>query len=214
LEPDLKAARKEPLQSKRGRALRVLAAWFASCAGIAIALGLATLILPKALNPFYPLIPDEPIGPLTKWKLQGLAFDPGACRQFLTTAGVTYAEISNRSEQSFCQIKDAVRMTSGGPPLYPNSPIVACPVAAGLVLWQRHGLKEAARDMMGSSITRIDHIGTYNCRRQYGRSTGWVSEHASANAIDIQGFVLSNGTKVSVLYDWNPRGGEPIDGSG
>jgi hypothetical protein len=205
----LKAPRKKPLQPKRGRAVRTVAAIFASGVGLAIALGLATLILPKSLNPFYPLKPSDPIGPLTKWKLQGFAFNPAACRQFLKSADVTFTEIPDRSEQGFCHIRDAIRMTSGGPPLYPNSPMMACPVAAGLILWQRHGMKEAARDMMGSSVTRIDHIGTYNCRRQYGRSTGWVSEHASANAIDIQGFVFLNGAKVSVLNDWNPRGGEP-----
>lgn len=175
--------------------------------GIAIALGLLTLILPKSLNPFYPLRPSDPIGPLTKWKLQGLAMDGDACRQFLTDAGVNYTEIPNRTEQGFCKIRDAVRMTSGGPPLYPNSPIMACPVAAGLIVWQRNGLKIAAADMMGSSVTRIDHIGTYNCRRQYGRATGWVSEHASANAIDITGFTFESGARVSVLGDWNPRGG-------
>ncbi len=205
----MKAPRKKPLQPKRGRLVRRLAALFASGVGLVIALSLLTLILPKSLNPFYPLQPADPIGPLTKWKLQGLALDPAACRQFLTSAGVAFTEIPDRSEQGFCHIRNAIRMTSGGPPLYPNSPMMACPVAAGLILWQRNGLKDAARNMMGSSVTRINHIGTYNCRRQYGRETGWVSEHASANAIDIQGFVFLSGAKASVLDDWNPKGGEP-----
>ena len=104
-------------------------------------------------------------------------------------------------------------MTAGGPPLYPATPIMACPLAAGLVLWQRHSLKKIAREMMESTVTRIDHIGTYNCRRQYGRATGWVSEHASANAIDISGFSFLSGEKVSVLKGWNPRGGPPTRGA-
>jgi hypothetical protein len=209
LEPDLKAPRNKRQQPTKGSGLRALAALFARFMGLLVIAGLATLILPKSLNPFYPLAPSDPIGPLTKWKLQGLAMDYGACQQFLTKAGVTFTEMPDRSEQGFCHVKDAVRMTSGGPPFYPNSPIMSCPVAAGLVIWQRHGLKKAARDMMGSSVTRIDHLGSYACRRQYGRSTGWVSEHASANAVDIQGFTFLNGTRVSVLDDWNPRGGQP-----
>ncbi len=174
---------------------------------------LVTLVLPKSYNPFYPLKAQDEIGPLTKWKLQAFVLDPGACRAFLNDAGVTFTEIADRSEQGFCHVNDAVRMTAGGPPFFPTSPMMSCPVAAGLVLWQRHGLKDAARDMMGSSVTRIDHIGTYSCRRQYGRKTGWVSEHAFANAIDIQSFTFVNGETVSVLDGWNPRGGQSTRGA-
>jgi hypothetical protein len=209
----LKVPRPKPQQSKKAKALRWAAGAFAQVAGLSVALLLVTFVLPKSLNPFYPLKADDVIGPLTKWKLQGLALSPSTCRAFLTQAGVTFTDVPDRSEQGFCHVKDAIRMTSGGPPLYPASPVMACPVAAGLVLWQRHGLKEAARDMMGSSVTRIDHLGTYNCRRQYGRKTGWVSEHASANAIDISEFTFLGGEKVSVLKGWNPRGGEPTRGA-
>jgi hypothetical protein len=209
LECELKAPKKIHSQQVKGRKVRVLADLFARMAGIMVALGLLTLILPKALNPFYPLNPRDEIGPLTKWKLQALALDNVACRRFLTQADVSFTQVPDRSEQGFCHVRNGVRMTSGGPPLYPASPIMACPVAAGLILWQRQGLKRAAGDMMGSSVTRINHLGTYACRRQYGKKTGWVSEHASANAIDIQGFEFIDGSKVSVLADWNPRGGEP-----
>jgi hypothetical protein len=208
LERQWKAPRKKPLQPQKGRTLRALAGLFASFVGVVIALALATLILPRSLNPFVPLRAADPVGPLTKWKLQGLVMDPVACRQFLTDAGVTFTQVPDRAEQGFCQIKDGLHMTSGGPPFYPNSPIMSCSVAAGLVIWQRHGLKDAARDMMASSVTRIDHLRTYACRRQYGKETGWISEHAYANAMDIDSFTFLNGTRVTVLDGWNPRGGE------
>jgi hypothetical protein len=208
LERELKPYRNSRKQPRDGRFLRALAGAFASIVGIAMVLALATLILPKSLNPFYPLKPSDPVGPLTKWKLQAFALDGAACRQFLRDANVTFTQVPDRSEQGFCEVKNAVRMTSGGPPLYPNSPQMSCSVAAGLILWERQGLARAARDMMGSKVTRIDHIGTYNCRRQYGKKTGWVSEHASANAIDIGGFTFADGTKVTVLDGWNPRGGQ------
>ena len=204
----MKAPSKRPPQSSTGSGLRAFAAFFASATGGIIAVSLVTLILPKAFNPFYPLNPNDTIGPLTKWKLQGLALDNDACRRFLRSADVTFTEVPDQTEQGFCHISGALRMTKGGPPLYPKSPMMSCPMAAGLVMWQRHGLRQAARDMMGSSITRIDHLGTYNCRRQYGKATGWVSEHASANAIDIAGFTFVNGTKVNLLNDWNPKGGQ------
>jgi hypothetical protein len=173
-----------------------------------IALSLVTLVLPRALNPFVPLTPEEPIGPLTKWKLQALALDGQACRDFLRAANVTFTEIPDRSEQGFCHIKDGIRFTSGGPPFTPNTPIMTCPVAAGLIIWERQALRSVAQDIMQARVVGISHLGTYNCRRQYGRSTGWVSEHASANAIDISGFTFSDGKSITLLGDWNPRGGQ------
>ena len=52
----------------------------------------------------------------------------------------------------------------------------------------------------------IRHAGTYSCRRLYGRAEGRFSEHAGANAIDIAGFRLADGTEVSVLRDWPDAG--------
>jgi hypothetical protein len=213
LELDLKPPLKKSKQRQNSSWVRKLAAVFASCVGVLMALGLATVILPKGLNPFAPLRPEDPIGPLTKWKLQGLAMDAGACRAFLTAANVSFTSVPDRSEQGFCHVKDSLRLTSGGPAFYPNAPMMTCPVAAGLIIWERHALAPAAREIMGSPVTRIEHLGTYACRRQYGRATGWVSEHASANAMDIASFTFANGQKVALLKDWNPRGGEPTQGA-
>ncbi len=163
---------------------------------------LIALTWPKWLNPFRPLSAADEIGPLTQMKLRAFANNPTACRVFLTDAGVEFREVADRTDQDFCAVTDAITMTSGGPPLYPAAPVMTCPVAAGLVLWERQGLKEAAREIMGSPVTRIEHLGTYSCRRQYGRDTGSVSEHAFAKAIDISGFSFKNGQKVSVLNGW------------
>ncbi|MCE3544180.1 extensin family protein, partial [Escherichia coli] len=47
-----------------------------------------------------------------------------------------------------------------------------------------------------------EHLGSYACRRLYGRAAGNWSEHARANAIDIAGFRLANGTRITVARDW------------
>jgi hypothetical protein len=209
LEPDLKVPRTRSSQRKKISPLARVGTVFANVVAVMVVLGLATLVLPKHLNPFYPLKASDPIGPLTKWKLQAFVVDPAACRRFLAYAKVTFTEVPDRREQGFCVVDDAIAITAGGPPLYPNTPQLSCPVAAGLIIWERHGLSRAARDMMGAKVTRIDHLGSYNCRRQYGRKTGWVSEHAYANALDISGFAFSDGTRVTVLDGWDARGGEP-----
>ena len=52
------------------------------------------------------------------------------------------------------------------------------------------------------------HVGSYSCRRLYDRAEGRFSEHSTADAIDIVGFDLADGRRVSVLEDWNGGGPE------
>jgi hypothetical protein len=51
-------------------------------------------------------------------------------------------------------------------------------------------------------VSRIVHFGTYSCRNINHRTIGRRSEHASANALDVAGFVLADGTSVTVAQDW------------
>ncbi|MEO0904037.1 MAG: extensin family protein, partial [Pseudomonadota bacterium] len=54
----------------------------------------------------------------------------------------------------------------------------------------------------------IDHFGSYSCRvmrTSSGPSTR-MSTHATADAIDIAGFGLSDGTRIRLLADWGPDG--------
>jgi hypothetical protein len=67
-------------------------------------------------------------------------------------------------------------------------------------------LQPAAERHFGARVVRIEHFGSYNCRRIYGRSQGDWSEHATANALDVAGLVLSDGTRASVIRDWKGEG--------
>ena len=84
----------------------------------------------------------------------------------------------------------------------PAGVVTSCSVAAGLYLVETRVIQRAALRHLGSRVTAIDHAGSYSCRRLYGRSEGAYSEHATADAIDILGFRLANGQRVSVLRDW------------
>jgi hypothetical protein len=81
-------------------------------------------------------------------------------------------------------------------------------VAAALALWEWHVVQPAARRHFGRAVTAIDHFGSYSCRRLYGRDAGAWSEHAHANALDIAGFTLAGGRRVSVLRGWRRGGAE------
>ena len=87
-------------------------------------------------------------------------------------------------------------------------PPLACPLAAALASWEWDVVQPAAYAQFGSPLRQIDHFGSFACRRVYGRREGNWSEHARARAIDIAGFRLANGRRITVASDWN-GGGAP-----
>jgi hypothetical protein len=158
--------------------------------------------------PWTPLDLGQPVGLFTGRKLAGLTQDPAACRGLLTQAGVRFTALPARRDGQ-CGYDDAVRLTSGGARSTMLSPAnlgMACPVAAALTMWEWNVLLPAARRHFDARVTRIDHFGSYSCRRLYGRDAGAWSEHSTADAIDIAGFRLSDGTRISVARDWKEGG--------
>lgn len=150
----------------------------------------------------------QPIGMFTGRKLAGLTGDAAECRRLLTRAGVHYAALPAFGEGQ-CSYADGVLLGPGGSrstEFAGRDPPVACPVAAALAMWEWEVLQPAARRHFNARVETIEHFGAYSCRRMYGRSTGGWSEHATADAIDIRGFRLSDGTRITLLRDWEGEG--------
>lgn len=78
---------------------------------------------------------------------------------------------------------------------------VTCPVSAAFAAWARFGVDRAARHIFGVPLASIQTMGSYSCRNIAGTSRR--SGHAVAAAIDVGGFVLSDGRRISVLSGWN-----------
>jgi hypothetical protein len=78
---------------------------------------------------------------------------------------------------------------------------VTCPLAEAFAGWARFGVDRAARQILGSPLVRIETMGSYSCRTVAGSNR--LSAHASANAIDVSGFVLANGRRITVLGNWD-----------
>jgi len=78
---------------------------------------------------------------------------------------------------------------------------VTCPVADTFAAWARFGVDRAARQMLGSGLRSIETFGSYSCRNVAGSERR--SGHAIAAAIDISGFVLEDGRRISVLGAWS-----------
>lgn len=84
---------------------------------------------------------------------------------------------------------------------------VTCAAATPFAAWARYGVDRAAQQILGSRVIKIETFGSYSCRNVAG--TNRRSGHASANAIDVSGFVLGDGRRITVLEDWN--GGTPAE---
>jgi hypothetical protein len=54
-------------------------------------------------------------------------------------------------------------------------------------------------------LAKVQVIGGYACRNRNSAKGGRLSEHAKGNALDIGGFVLKDGTTMSVLKGWRSR---------
>lgn len=151
-------------------------------------------------NPMAPLDLRDPAGWATRTKLTALRSDVTECRAVLERSEIAFTALPPTGEGA-CALTDRTRL--GDYPLSPDTPTVTCPVAAALEIWRRESVTPAARELLGSDLARIEHLGAFSCRRMYGAAEGRWSEHATANAIDIAAFVLEDGRRISVLSDWD-----------
>lgn len=190
------------------RLLRALV-WIAVLAAIILA-GLWMVRNRPGDLPGTPLDLGDPVGVFTGRKLAGLTQDHAQCLALLDRAGIAYTALDAHGDDS-CRAEDQVRLGSTPPlsvALSPANVAPSCPVAAGLAMWTWNVVQPAAEVAFGTRVVRIDHFGSYACRRLYGRSEGAYSEHATADAIDVAGFVLADGRRIRVAADW---GGDDAD---
>jgi hypothetical protein len=79
---------------------------------------------------------------------------------------------------------------------------LACPIVSALDRWVTESVQPAAQRWFGQPITEIKQISAYSCRGMNGNSHARISEHAFGNALDIAGFTLADGRKVTVKEGW------------
>jgi len=159
--------------------------------------------------PRAPLDLGQPIGLFTGRKLTALAEDFPQCRALFDRAGVRYTVLPPRKGEGQCGYADGVRLTGGARKIAfaPAGLGVACPVAAALAMWEWDIVQPAAERHFGARVATIDHFGSYSCRRIAGSHSSNWSEHSTADAVDIAGFRLTDGTRVTVARDW--KGDDP-----
>ena len=77
-----------------------------------------------------------------------------------------------------------------------------CPMVAALDEWIEKVVQPTAQARFGQAVAQIDTMGSYSCRGMNGQAGAKISEHAFGNAIDVGGFRLADGRRITVVHDW------------
>lgn len=137
--------------------------------------------------------------------------DVRACEFHLADTGARFTPLEDQYFSPSCSAVGAVQLSDIAPGIpITNTKALRCEVALPLSRWVEGPVQEAAQRWLGAAVTRVESMGSYSCRNVIGNSASAakLSEHARANAVDIGGFVLSTGRRITVLQGWRGADGE------
>ena len=133
--------------------------------------------------------------------------DPLQCLADLGAGRLAFTPVGDVRHADGCGVTGGVRVT-GGAVAFSAGFLASCPLALALERFVAEAVQPAAVAAFGQPVRRIDHIGSYNCRPIRNSLAGSPSQHSYANALDLTGFVLADGTVVSVARHWPGDGPE------
>ena len=92
---------------------------------------------------------------------------------------------------------------SGGTIQLKPAPTLRCPMISPTVQWLEMVVQPAAQRHLGQPITEVKVAASYSCRPMNNRRGAKLSEHGFANALDVSGFTLADGSKITLLRGYN-----------
>jgi hypothetical protein len=173
-----------------------------SAAGAVYGIRTGAIPIRPEWNPWAVLDIEASPNLLTRYKLNRLSKDSALCQQVLATTDITYEPVADRMTGPACGFFDAVRISQTSSRV--SAPFsLSCRAAVSLAMWERHVLAPTAAKYFKQQVATIEHFGSYSCRNVYGRANATRSQHATAEALDIAGFVLEDGQRIRVLKNWH-----------
>lgn len=177
-------------------------------------LGFAACLLPSALNASPSVREHADIDP-TNDEIVGPPTVIDDCAERLRAAHVefTASSLPVRTDRHglVCGSEQVVMYHKGPTGIRWNAaPVVTCGMALALADFERV-LADEARTL-GHRVVRIEHGGTYSCRKM--SRFQMVSEHSYANAIDLRSFTLENGRRITVVDHFGRLDREPTKPEG
>jgi hypothetical protein len=83
-----------------------------------------------------------------------------------------------------------------------RSVLLSCSMVPAMTRWLATDVQPAALAAFGVPVVQMTSFGSYSCRRRDNARVGRLSEHAFANALDVNGFRLADGRETKVLTGW------------
>ncbi|MEM9716213.1 MAG: extensin family protein [Pseudomonadota bacterium] len=160
--------------------------------------------LPNALNPFTPFDLNDPVTVITWRKLDLLTVDANSCLETLQALSVSYEKREDFQQTDQCGIPQRILLT--GLRDTAIGPVeTQCHIAVRLALWERDILQSASNTAFSEPVAEVLTQGSYNCRavRTENGNGSAMSEHATANAMDVKGVKLASGREILLERDWN-----------
>jgi hypothetical protein len=150
---------------------------------------------PQAAKPVEPAVAATP--------------QPSACRLALTEAIAIAPSIPDIHGAGGCGGEDLVRLEAIVLPdkrqvSVKPAAILRCAMASQIADWIRTDIAPLVQNL-GSAISDLDHLDSYECRNFNGVAGAHLSEHGRANALDVRAFNLANGHSISLTDRSVPR---------
>lgn len=154
---------------------------------------------------------DQAIDSGTLGRVQRATRTLAQCEAELKAARVTFSPTPDRVNSETCGLAAAGVL---GPDMgtvarmAPSDVTMTCALATAVSVWRRQSVEPAARELLGSDVVQIDHMGVYACRPVNNQAGNRPSAHSRAAALDFSGVRLRDGRRITVAADWNDGGPE------
>ena len=122
------------------------------------------------------------------------------CQQRLKDGRAVFAS-TDLGGNGACTVQLPVRLDATAITGFTPALKTSCGLAAAWLDFEQE-VDKLAKSHLGSGIKTIRHYGSFSCRRMSGNRRR-MSLHSTAQALDIAGFEMEDGSVVSVKNDWN-----------
>ncbi len=132
------------------------------------------------------------------FETEGLRAPSGGCDVKPSRIGLA-EPADDINEGNGCRVPDPWRVYGLSSVKFSEPATLNCGMASPLNDWMERVVQPAAQSAFGESVATVNVAASYSCRPRNNKRGAKMSEHGYGNAIDIGGFTLESGRKVTVL---------------
>jgi hypothetical protein len=144
--------------------------------------------------------------PADRWPSDLVRQEQKNCKARLKSITLEYKALTAFGGPNGCGAAAPLEVSSIAGIILSPPIITNCDMAEALYGWIGTSLAEGASADLGKQLVRVNTASDYACRRRNSLSTGKLSEHGRANALDIASLQFSDGSEMSIKGDWSRVG--------